>query len=411
MDIITLKKKVLDKYKPDSSLKKKAQAFMSLLQKSLDKQNIIAQVTLGGSLAKNTYLQNDFDADIFVRFDMRYDDAQLSQLLFQTLTSVSIPYEKVHGSRDYAQLTHESISYEIIPVCKITKPSQARNVTDMSFMHVTWVNEHTANTSLCDEIRLLKVFCKAQRIYGAESYIGGFSGHILDILVIHYGGFLEVLEASQHWKKKEVIDVQNHYNGKNIRINPSKIEMSPLIIIDPILALRNASAALTQDKYILFRKCAKAFLQNPSITFFTKSPLRITNPKGSVCKIELFPLDGKKDVVGAKLKKVVEYIRKTLVKNEFTVFDYCWEWDTKNQAVAFFDCDTTLLSKEQIIKGPPLTLTHRVESFQKVHTNTYTQNNTIYALKKRAYRDSHSCLKAILKHDYVIEKVEKIVIK
>ncbi|MFT4313195.1 MAG: nucleotidyltransferase domain-containing protein, partial [Candidatus Woesearchaeota archaeon] len=194
--------------------KQKAEHFLNLLRKSISVLNIDAVVQLGGSLAKNTFLPDDFDADVFVRFAPSYPDTELSKLLQNIVKELNIPFDIVHGSRDYVQLTYDDLAYEIIPVCRIDSPESARNVTDMSYMHVDWVNAHTKNTSLCEEIRLTKVFCKAQRVYGAESYIGGFSGHIIDILVIYYGGFLTLLEASQTWTSNYVIDPENYYGGK-----------------------------------------------------------------------------------------------------------------------------------------------------------------------------------------------------
>jgi len=79
------------------------------------------------------------------------------------------------------------ILFEFIPVVTIHKASDAQNITDISPLHVAWVNKHIGK--LRNDIRLAKLFCKAQGLYGAESHIRGFSGYLLELLVIAYGGF------------------------------------------------------------------------------------------------------------------------------------------------------------------------------------------------------------------------------
>ena len=48
---------------------------------------------------------------------------------------------------------------------------------------------------ILDEIRLAKAFCHANGCYGAESYIKGFSGYALELLVYHYGSFQKFVKA------------------------------------------------------------------------------------------------------------------------------------------------------------------------------------------------------------------------
>ena len=73
----------------------------------------------------------------------------------------------------------------------IKKGSDALNVTDFSPLHVDWVNKNVKR--LRDDIRLAKRFCKVNKLYGAESYIRGFSGYALELLISYYGGFLRFL--------------------------------------------------------------------------------------------------------------------------------------------------------------------------------------------------------------------------
>src|SRR3989338_2312341 len=166
------------------------QRFLKTVNARFKKLKISAQATLGGSYAKDTWLTGDYDVDIFVRFALKHKEQNLSERLEQALKPFKA--ERLHGSRDYFWVLQGKIKYELVPVLAITKPSQAENVTDFSYWHVAWVNKK--GKKLKDDIRLVKAFMKAQQCYGAESYVRGFSGHVVDILTIHFGGFVLLLK-------------------------------------------------------------------------------------------------------------------------------------------------------------------------------------------------------------------------
>jgi len=186
---------------------------------------------LGGSGAKGTWLET-FDADIFVKFNYsKFKDksSELSDILEKFLKR-HFKITKLHGSRDYFQIKEGKFTFEIIPILDIKRAEQAKNITDVSPLHSKFVLKHK---KLIDEIRLTKQFFKAAKIYGAESYIRGFSGYVCEILTIYYGSFLKLLRAASKWKENTVIDIKSYYRGKNIftELNKSKL-ISPIIVID-----------------------------------------------------------------------------------------------------------------------------------------------------------------------------------
>jgi tRNA nucleotidyltransferase (CCA-adding enzyme) len=142
---------------------------------SLKKYKLDAQI--GGSLAKGTIVKKSGkqDVDIFVVFNYSEDILKLEGILKKIKFSGKL--KKVHGSRDYFQIERGKVILEIIPVVKNKDPELAENVTDVSLSHVKYVcSQIKKNPKVSNEIRLAKAFCHAQRCYGAESYIKGFSG-------------------------------------------------------------------------------------------------------------------------------------------------------------------------------------------------------------------------------------------
>ena len=110
--------------------------FLKKLGKLIRDGSIKAEVFAGGSIAKETFLKDDHDVDIFVKFDLRYKGKDLSKILGKVLKPLHP--KLVHGSRDYFSIENR-LSFEIIPVLNITKSGQAENIMDMSPLHVYWV--------------------------------------------------------------------------------------------------------------------------------------------------------------------------------------------------------------------------------------------------------------------------------
>ncbi|MFT4311700.1 MAG: hypothetical protein ACMXYF_00540 [Candidatus Woesearchaeota archaeon] len=384
----SVREQVLEQIKPKEDVLKIVETVVSLLKKACN-----ADVRVGGSIAKQTYLANDYDCDIFVRYGS--DDKDLSELLEADLKKTPFSFQRVHGSRDYFQTVYQGVAFEFIPVKHITKPEQAQNVTDMSVFHVDWISPKL-NDTLRDDIRLLKQFCKAQRVYGAESYIGGFSGHILDILVIYYGGFEAVLQASKTWKQGGTIDIEKHM-AKNF--NADKLH-SPLIIVDPVDPSRNAATGLANDCFSRFQKHANAYLQNPSVDFFVKTPLSELAPKSLCYFFQFTPVPGKVDVSGAKVKKAIEFVLKNI--SEFGPHDFLWDYQEKT---GFFSVKTPLLSKTKTVQGPPLNKTQHVEAFVAQHEQTYEQDGRVFATVKRDFFRIEDALEYFCQSTYVKERV------
>ena len=240
--------------KEEKAVKDKADAVIKTINSGLRD----AKAILGGSGIKGTWLRQANDIDIFVKYNyQKYKEksGQLSSLLESHLKKKGKKIDKLHGSRDYFQIKEDGYTIEVVPILDIKDAKAAKNITDISPLHAIWVNKKGKN--LKDDIRLLKQFCKASKIYGAESYIQGFSGYICEILIIYYKGFENLIKAAAKWKDNITIDVENHWKKKNIllELNRSKIS-SPLIIIDPVQKERNAAAAVSKENVGIFKRRA-----------------------------------------------------------------------------------------------------------------------------------------------------------
>ncbi|MEK6951418.1 MAG: nucleotidyltransferase domain-containing protein, partial [Nanoarchaeota archaeon] len=234
---------ILKKIKPPVEDEKK---IFSLTNELISKIKIKdTKVIIGGSLAKDTWLKDTHDIDIFVKFNYnKFKDKSHKLSMFLEKALKKLKPIKLHGSRDYFQIEKQNYNFEIVPILDIKNILQARNITDISPLHVSWVKKHNK----ADQIRLTKAFAKAQNIYGAESYIQGFSGYVLEILTVYYGSFLSLVKNVSKWKERTIIDPEKQLKNHLIELNKSKIQ-SPLILVDPVDKTRNASAVVSKEKY------------------------------------------------------------------------------------------------------------------------------------------------------------------
>jgi tRNA nucleotidyltransferase (CCA-adding enzyme) len=279
-----------------------------------------------------------------------------------------------------------------------------------------YVNKHIKK--LNNEIRLAKLFCKANDVYGAESYINGFSGYILEILIIKYGGFLQMLKAISKWKPKQVVDIENYFKGKNVlkKLNSSKTH-GPLIVIDPVQKDRNAAAALNIEKFSKMIFLAKLFLESPDKEFFEKKKFDVKDIKAeakdgyeaTILKIK--PLKGKRDVVGTKILRVMNLIKKQIELNEFKIFDNGFDWEEGKDATVWFLTYPNKLPKYKKHQGPKVYSNEKnIFDFIDKHEEIMLDEFTICAKVKRKHIDVKSLVKAIIKEDFIKDKVRKILI-
>ena len=323
----------------------------------------------------------------------------------------------------------KTLIFEVIPVILIhsTNYNEASNITDLSPEHVEWVKKHTnKNPGLIDDIRLAKQFCKANNIYGAESYINGFSGHILDILVIHYGSFINVLKAFSKFKEVSVdhplvIDTEKHHINPLKVLNQSKI--SPLIIIDPIQKDRNSAAALSKDQMIIFIDAAKNFLDKPKKDFFEIKKFemkknielakkKIKNKKFDIIKININTLDGSKDVVGTKVLKVYEGIVSHLKLNDFNVLASGWNFIFEKRFAEIYIITDKNITKDVEQEGPPISAKTDYERFIKKHTEMKhkisLRGNRAYVVMPRKYTDPKKFILDISREEFIKMRVKSI---
>jgi len=388
---------------------------------------------VGGSLAKGTLIKKEGlqDIDIFAVFDSSKDIVKLDKVL----KKIKLPgkLKKIHGSRDYFQIIcddilpghiprgHEnflqgknlqaSVLLEVVPVVKNIKPELAENVTDVSLSHVKFVlNEIKKNPEIADEIKLAKAFCRANKCYGAEGYIRGFSGYSLEVLVIYFGGFVKFLKGIN---KKKVIDPSKHFKNKRetmYEINASKLN-SPVVLIDPTYKYRNATAGLGLETFDKFTNIAKEFLKSPSLEYFKIKEINVSEMKKFAIKkkarfieINLGTDRQEGDIAGTKMKKILDFFIRELTRKQQIVLRKEYDYSGGKKAKGYL---VVKEKKEIELQGPPIALKNAVESFKKAKGKNVLKKKGYYWYKEKS--DVNEVYKLIKKVEKEMGAILKII--
>jgi len=385
-------KQVLEKIEPPEEdmkiINNSIKDFKEKVEEKIKKLRIDCEIFVGGSFAKGTMIKKDYyDADIFLRFGKKYRDEEISLLskrILEDFVNVSV----IHGSRDYFKIMiSPDFFIEVVPVMKVKNPKESKNITDLSYSHVRYVKRKIKYEKVLDDVKIVKVFCYANNCYGAESYIRGFSGYGLELLVYYYGSFLKFVKEISKAKDKIIIDIEKHYKNKNeilIDVNNSKLK-SPIVLIDPTYKQRNALAALSDETFEKFQKVCRKFLDNPSVKDFEVKKVDLKRIKENAEKknYEFVLLEARTekqegDIAGSKLLKFYNHLGSELEKF-FDIKDKGFNYNGKKSARFFF---VVKKGKEILFDGPSLKDKKNLLKFKKRHKKVFERKGRIYAKKK-----------------------------
>ncbi len=417
---IILRKNIVDK-------------FVKNLESSIKKVGYNCSIFIGGSYGKDTYLKDSSDVDIFVRFDKSYEDKDISLYLKDILDDVGIKYIKQKGSRDYysCYIKEEKleIKFELVPNRFVLDANDMVNSTDVSPLHVDFLKKKfSKNKNLSDEIRLAKQFFKSKNLYGAESYINGFSGHIIDILIAYYGSLDKLLLGAKSWGEDMFIDINNFYKDfKEAKKEIESDKLSKLVIVDPIIKNRNAAKALSDENYYKFLIIAQNFTNFSEYDFkvekfdlvktisSAKKFAKNSNVKAFFYIFDLELGERSEDIVGSKLLKLNNKLKKLFESYDFEVFKNDYFIDiSKNQALFVFFFEKYSLASLRKIKGPYAYMSVAVKNFLADKSIYFIEENRVYAYEQRVFTrveqvsklDKKGCLELVGREVGFIKKIK-----
>ena len=332
-----------------------------------------------GSIAKGTFLEGT-DIDIFLVFqkgtDLKKEGLSIARKILPNGKELYAQHPYLRGER-------EGIGIDLVPCFDIDNSTESISAVDRTPYHTDWVISNISG--LENEVRLTKQFLKAVGAYGANSAIGGFSGYLVEILCIKYGGFLNLIKEISQWRPPVIIDKMN------------EAPESPIMICDPVDNKRNVAAGVTLKGLGTAILASKSFIDKPSMNFFYPE-YKEREFEGNLTSVVLTLPKGNEETIMPWLQKQGRKIYRALSDFEPIA------WNTNMGEHGYIVVETGIRELPEIVshKGPAPWEDGAIE-FLKKYPNATLNNERLEIGKKPKKRTIEEVVKTLLPEAKILE--------
>ncbi|MEM0481659.1 MAG: CCA tRNA nucleotidyltransferase [Nitrososphaerota archaeon] len=353
----------------------------------------VVDVTIEGSVAKDTWVRGREEVDVFVHFT---PSAGRERLESTVLSSGRRVIEGLGGRHWLRYASHPYIEGEVggirvnIVGCFKTEPGQWISAVDRTHYHTEFVRSRIT-PQLRRNIRLFKGFLVGCGLYGAEIRVEGFSGYLSELLVISHGGFVELLKSAAKWRIPVFVDLSGRVRREEaLRLFPN----AALIFPDPVDPSRNVAAAVSKTRLAELILASKLFLEDPRIDYFMPETAKPLEEKvvgrgphellGIIFRVEEQP----PDILWGEIKHTLSGISRRLVKEGFQVYRAAAA-QSGDEVVLLYELSSLSLPPLELRVGPPVWLDNAIEFAKKTLSREdraagpWVEGERLYALLKR----------------------------
>jgi tRNA nucleotidyltransferase (CCA-adding enzyme) len=379
--------------------KKRDRAKIEALARRLEKNvisaskasGIEAQVRVEGSVAKDTWLSEEPEIDIFMRVPKTIPRKSLGEVCLKIARKATEGSEQIErfAEHPYLEAIVDDVKVNIVP-CYSTERGEWLSATDRTPFHTEYVKKRL-NEQMRGEVRLLKRFMKGIGVYGAEIKIGGFSGYLCELLILHYRSFANTLKAFAQQTQRIVVDIKHYYKDREKELQLLFTE--PLVIVDPVDKGRNVASAVQGQKLFTLVAASRVFLKNPGLGFFyppettaltvKELELALKRRGSSIVFLTFGKVDAVPDILWGQLYKSQRSLRKLVELNDFKILrDFPWS-DEKTLSMFVFELEHCCLPPVKKHFGPPLEKELECQKFVLKHLNNSGTVSGPYVEDKR----------------------------
>jgi tRNA nucleotidyltransferase (CCA-adding enzyme) len=374
-------KTVLARVTPKKSERAKIEALAKKLKKRVVSTSkaldIEAQVRIEGSVAKDTWLSDEPEIDIFMRVQKTIPRKSLGEVCLKIARKATRGSKQIENFAEhpYLEAIVDDVTVNIVP-CYSTEQGEWLSATDRTPFHTDYVKRHLGNNKRND-VRLLKRFMKGIGVYGAEIKIGGFSGYLCELLILQYTSFVGTLKAFARHKQRVVVDIKHCYEDRERELQ--LLFPEPLVVVDPVDKGRNVASAVQGQQLFTFVAASRAFLKKPSLDFFyppettalgTKEIGEALEKRGpTIIFVTFGKVDAVPDILWGQLYKSQRSLRKLVQLSDFKILrDLPWS-DEETINMFVFELEHCCLPPVKKHLGPPVEKEQESQNFVTKHLN------------------------------------------
>jgi len=412
-----VKRRIAPNPKLRTAVESKAEEIRAAVDRESRRKGLEAEARIDGSVAKDTWLRDYAEVDIFMRVSPGLSKAQLHDVCLPIAKLALAGNEIVERFAEHPYVETfvnlgqlGSLRVNVVP-CYNVQPGQWLSATDRSPYHTEYIRRHLTLPQR-DEVRLLKAFMRGISAYGADIKTGGFSGMLCETLIASRQNFVSVIKKFSDWQASNYIDLENYFQGRSDEVH--RLFREPLIVIDPVDKGRNLAASVRNDQLWNFVAASRQIILSPSTSFFREpktkpiTPVayrRIVAGRGSMLlAIVMGKMNVVVDVLWSQLYKTERALVTLLENNEFPVLrSVAWS-DEHSLNVIILELEQGIHSDPSRRLGPPVSRAAESASFLEKHMGSedtvagpWIEKDRWVVMKRRNCPSAISLLKGELK--------------
>jgi tRNA nucleotidyltransferase (CCA-adding enzyme) len=375
--------------------------LIKIINQMAHEKGINAESVLLGSVEKGTWLAGKGDIDIFIKFPIKTSLEELKtrglELGKKSIELVDGKAEERYASHPYITGILKGYQVDLVPCYDVNSSHELKSAVDRTILHTEYIIKNLQPIQT-KEVLLLKRFMEMVGTYGSEFKVGGFSGYLSELLVLHYKSFLEVLiAAANEWKPGYKIDLEEY--------GTTDLFEEPLVVVDPVDKNRNVAAALTLQKMGEFTLAARNFLENPRESYFyppnilvNKTDLRSEfSNRGTKTIIIAFSAPKlPSDALHPQIKKTKKSLVKVIENEDFSVMGSDSWTDEEKTIVILLEMTTWSVSLLKKHVGPEVWDRENSKKFNEKHGEAWIEGDQWMTLVKRSDNNAESLIQGIL---------------
>jgi tRNA nucleotidyltransferase (CCA-adding enzyme) len=351
-----------------------SQAIQREVEDVLASSGIQAKVSPQGSFARGTWISHEADLDIFARFAPTMEREEWVEKVLPTMRKYFSRYRVIerYAEHPFLEFSVDKVRVNIVPSYDVKK-GEWKSATDRTPYHTEFMQTHLT-PELRREARLLKKFAKGIGTYGAEIKIGGFSGMLIDTLVLYYQSFMETLQHASSWTKGTLLEIGRPEGVVSPKEKDANVD---LVVIDPVDPNRNLAAAVRPDKLWNFVAAGRQFLRHPGLWYFFPAEFKPKTRQQFANRIdntghELIAITFKHsvlvpDVLWGQLMRLERSMLEIMAREDFGPYRSALWSDEANESAILIEADRVILPETRLQKGPPISKSEDSLSFLEKH--------------------------------------------
>lgn len=350
--------KILRAIKPKKKAERTEREFISRAIGKLRQELGGAKVVLAGSFAKGTFLEGDKDIDIFVLFSHNVEKEAMEGIVRAAVEN-AFPkafFHIAYAQHPYVRVFLEGRKIDVVPAYEVShgRHFELKSPVDRSVLHTSYILSKMS-VKQKDGVRLLKKFLKANRLYGAEIRVQGFSGYLCELLILKYGTFAGAIRNIAQWKARTFIDLEKRVSEQE---GLGKFE-TPLVVLDPVDRERNVSAVVSAENYFALVSLSRAFLKSKNKTsFFEKKKFTGAQLSTFAKHRHLYCISFASpkivdDVLWGQVRRFYSTFASAMKKDGFEIIGHRMDRCNNNVCV-LFELLNEPLAENKIVFGPPM---------------------------------------------------------